>query len=55
MKRLKITILENFGDNQTTYLNKVHLGYLKEENSIVENNHREKTFSEFIKLTSTEK
>lgn len=40
MKRLKITILENYGDIQTTYLNKVNLGYLKEENSIVETNHR---------------
>lgn len=55
MKRLKITLLENYGDNATTYLNKVQLGYLKEEANVLQNNHREKTFSEFIKLTSTEK
>lgn len=52
MKQLKITLLENYGD-KSTYLNQIQLGYVK-ENNILEVS-REKTVSEFIKLTSTEK
>ena len=52
MKQLKITLLENFGDPKSTYINTVELGYVK-ENGIESS--RDKTYSEFMKLTSTEK
>ncbi len=52
MEQLKITILENFGDVKT-YLNQVELGFVKEDSTIEPI--REKTFSDFMKLTSTEK
>jgi septal ring factor EnvC (AmiA/AmiB activator) len=52
MKRLRITILENFGD-RCTYLNQVELGF--EEDPTVINPVREKVFSEYVKLTSTER
>ena len=49
MKMIKLTILKNFGDKHT-YLNQVELGYVKEGEP---NENREKTFSEYVKLTST--
>ena len=51
MKLLKITILKNYGDKQT-YLNQVQLGYVKEGATAQS---RDKTFSEYVKLTSTER
>lgn len=52
MKQLKITILENFGD-KSTYLNQIELGFVKEVSALEPS--RDKTFSDFMKLTSTEK
>jgi len=32
MKQIRITLLENYGDERQTYINQVLLGYTKDEN-----------------------
>ena len=51
MKLLRLTLLKNHGD-KITFLNQVELGYVKEAQA---EGTREKTFSEYVKLTSTER
>lgn len=54
MKFMRLTLLENFGD-KCTYLNQVELGFQEDLLSQNPQPLRDKTFSDFVKLTSTEK